>query len=95
MRVVEKRGYDGVTTCAVPSKTARGQRRKQAGRHEDTCHGWDSEGMCCGLHHPGRKMAETGSSGEGGTFAKKRWVGRGGGKSRRCHRGGSKPRVEA
>ena len=55
-----------MTTWAGPFKTARGPRRKQAGQHEDTYNGWDTDRTWRGLDHQGRKVAGTGLSGEGG-----------------------------
>ena len=66
MRAVEKWGYHGVTIWAVPSKTARGRQRKQAGRHEDTCHGRDRDGPCADWIIRGGNWQRQDRQGKGG-----------------------------
>ena len=78
MRAVEKRGYDELTTCGGPSRSARGRQREQAGRHEDK--NWDRDEMGRRLHHPGRKAAGTGLSWKGGVSPGRGGSAAGGGK---------------
>ena len=77
---------------ARPSKTARGQREKQAGRREGTCDYGDRVGTCCGLDHPARSMAGTGSLGKKGSREDNMGQRRGG-VNRRYHQGRDEQRV--